>query len=253
MKRGLVARAAHHPRDRRRQRARARPGGIGGVEHHHVRPPAERRHRRGEAADEADVRRALEQVAPRVVARHAPAAPPPPPAPRSRRSPRPSPSAPPKAWRGGREIGPPELVARSSQAPRASRSSMPAPYVPGAEPKMRAGRSPPHAAASGFSVLRSRRAPPPPPTAASISAICVGEHVAEEPRDAPGHVDPRPPQQRRRQHLDAASPGPSPRPSAAGSPSAPALARSPRRRSGGSRCPRGRAPALRGQSPCSCR
>ena len=128
MKRGLIARARTTRVTASASERGARPRRVGGVEHDEVGLAAERRHRRREAADEGDVRRAFEQVAAGIVAgmdQQVGAA-----ATRSAKAPpaaAPSPSGAAEGMRAGLEIGAPELVARSSQAPLASSSSGPAP------------------------------------------------------------------------------------------------------------------------------
>ena len=68
MKRGLIA-AAHDARQRRRQRARARPLRIGHVEHDQIGGAAQQLGRRGKTADEGGVFGAVEQIAGGIVGR----------------------------------------------------------------------------------------------------------------------------------------------------------------------------------------
>ena len=230
---------AHHPRHRLRQRPGARAVGVGGVEHHQIGLAAQRRDRRGEPADEGDIGRPLQEVPARIVARYGSASPRPPPA-RRRRPPPPGPRP-----RRRRRRASPRRDRRGRARPgRSSRRSPAAP--PGRRHRCRgpSRRCAPAAARGGERVLGGGLVPRGDRGDRGVDQRDLrAEHVAEQARDAPGHVHPRPAEQRRGQHLDPGDARRSPRPTAGGSPSAPALARSPRRRCAGWRCPRGRAPA----------
>ena len=69
MKRGFYDAAAHDPRQRRVQRARARPLRIGHVEHDEIRRATQQGRRGGKAADEGGIFPAFEQVAAGIIAR----------------------------------------------------------------------------------------------------------------------------------------------------------------------------------------
>ena len=69
MKRGLIARAAHDARQRRRQRARPRPLRIGDIEHDEIDRAPEHFGRRGKAADKGGILGAFKKIAAGIVAR----------------------------------------------------------------------------------------------------------------------------------------------------------------------------------------
>ena len=204
MKRGLTARARTTRRDGLAERARARAGRIGGVERDQVGAAAERGKCGREAADEGDVGRAFEDVAAGIVAgvdqqfgldsrsregagRGLAVA-----------------VGAAEGVRGGVHEGAADLFARrpicrSPAAPRCRRRRCRATM-----PKTRRGGLPVVAQRFGERVV-------------AVGLVARGdradrrvdqrdlrrEHVAEQAGDAEGHVDARPAERGRRQHLDA--------------------------------------------------
>ena len=204
MKRGLTARAAHDARQRRRQRARARPLRIGHIEHDQIGGAAEQLCGRGKAADEGRIFGAFEKIAAGIVARRARA---------GRRSATRCANAPGAAAafaasaaiavRGGGEIGGADRFAVGVAAEQildagavgAGRRAEDA-----IEPRRRPLRA--VRPASGFSSSASSRAATAC-TAASISAICAGKRSRNSPEMRQVTSTRARPDRGGRQHFDA--------------------------------------------------
>ena len=176
---------------------------IGRVQHDHVGVAAECCHRGGKPADEGHIGRAFENVAAGIVARvhqevgarrcarqrlRAPKC--------LRRRRRHRHATSPRDRRG-------QALPWTSQLPPASRSSSPAPYVPGDEPKMRARDLAAKARGIRQRIFRGVFVTRGDGGRGRVDQCDLRrEHVAKETRDAPGHIDARPAQTRRRQHVD---------------------------------------------------
>ena len=251
MKRGLIARArTTRATASASERARGR-GGIGGVEHHEVGLAAERRRPPPRSRRRRRRRPSLRAGRAPDRRRHAPAAPPPRPARRTRRARPPLALGAAEGVRGARRDRP--APSSSRVVPVAARQPLLEPGAVGprrrAEDARRAGRG---AARRRQRVLRRASSRAATARHRGVDQRDLRrEHVAEQPRDAPGHVDPRPADRRRRQHLDAGDPAGRRRPIAGRQPisaSPCAISSPPVRRLA---LPQRSMHQARGQSPCS--